>query len=145
MVNNPDLITPKLPALRAYQHSIRAPRPPAGSFDRLAAEEGKSIFLTKAQCVDCHSLPLYTDNGLHAAEELGIDDFEAMRSPTGKYRTPPLGGLFAKSKGGYYHDGRFADLTEVVEHYNSVKQLNLSLSEKECLVEFFKIVMNNLN
>src|SRR5215213_1634964 len=64
VTNTPDLITSKLPALRAYQHSIKAPTPPAGSFDQEAAERGKNLFLTKARCATCHSSPLLTDNSL---------------------------------------------------------------------------------
>jgi hypothetical protein len=138
VVNNPDLITSKLPALRAYQHSIKAPEPPANYFDKTAAARGKSIFLTKAKCASCHALPLYADNILHAASEIGIDDFEAQRSPTGKYRTTPLGGLFAKTKGGFYHDGRFATLMDVVNHYNNFKNLALTDVEKKDLVEYLK-------
>jgi mono/diheme cytochrome c family protein len=138
VVNNPDLITSKLPALRAYQHSIQAPKPPAGYFDKQAAARGKSIFLTKAKCASCHALPLYADNILHTASEIGIDDFEAMRSPTGKYRTMPLGGLFAKAKGGYYHDGRFETLPDVVTHYNNHFKLNLTTKQKQDLVEYLK-------
>ena len=138
IVNNPDLITSKLPALRAYQHSIEAPKPPADYFDKQAAARGKSIFLTKAKCASCHALPLYADNILHTASEIGIDDFEAMRSPTGKYRTMPLGGLFAKAKGGYYHDGRFETLPDVVAHYNNHFKLNLTTKQKQDLVEYLK-------
>jgi cytochrome c553 len=138
VVNNPDLITSKLPALRAYQYSIKAPEPPANYFDKTAAARGKSIFLTKAKCASCHALPLYADNILHAASEIGIDDFEAKRSPTGKYRTTPLGGLFAKTKGGFYHDGRFATLMDVVNHYNDFKNLALTDVEKKDLVEYLK-------
>jgi hypothetical protein len=138
VVNSPDLITSKLPALRAYQHSIAAPKPPAGTYDKAAAGRGKGIFLSKAKCASCHALPLYADNILHTANEIGIDDFEAMRSPTGKYRTTPLGGLFARAKGGFYHDGRFATLQDVVEHYNGYNNLHLSQSEKKDLVEFLK-------
>ena len=85
VTNTPDLITPKLDALRAYQHSIDAPKPPAGSFDKFAAFRGRRIFFTKAKCDNCHKYPLYADNVLHTGEEIGIDNFEAMRSPTGKY------------------------------------------------------------
>jgi hypothetical protein len=138
IVNNPDLVTSKLPALRAYQHSIEAPKPAAGSFDALAANKGKALFLSKAQCATCHALPLLADNKLHTAQELGIDDFDAMRSPTGKYRTTPLGGLFTRSKGGYYHDGRFANLDDVINHYDGHLQLNLSASEKQNLKEYLK-------
>ncbi|WP_206106600.1 hypothetical protein [Ilyomonas limi] len=138
VTNHPDLITRKLPALRAYQHSIAAPKPPAGSFDPIAANRGKAIFLTKANCVTCHAAPLFADNKLHTAAEIGIDDFEAKRSPTGKYRTMPLGGLFAKATGGYYHDGRFATLDEVVDHYNKHFSLRLTSAEKQDLVEYLK-------
>jgi cytochrome c5 len=138
VVNNPDLLTSKLPALKAYQHSLDAPKPPAGSFDAAAAGRGKALFLSKAKCATCHAAPLLADNKLHSAAELGIDDFEAKRSPTGMYRTTPLGGLFARAKGGFYHDGRFATLPDVVNHYNSYLQLNLSASEKKDLTEYLK-------
>jgi len=75
---------------------------------------------------------------LHTGAETGIDDFEAMRSPTGKYRTTPLGGLFTKEKGGFYHDGRFPTLLDVVNHYNHHNRLNLSSKEKADLVEYLK-------
>ena len=138
VVNDPDLITSKLPALRAYQHSLDAPKPPANSFNQASAAKGKAIYLTKAKCASCHALPLYADNILHTADEIKIDDFEARRSPTGMYRTTPLGGLFAKSKGGYYHDGRFATLGDVVNHYNDNMSLNLTTKEKQDLVEYLK-------
>jgi cytochrome c5 len=138
VTNTPDLITSKLPALKAYQHSIKAPKPPAGSFDVAAAGRGKAVFLTKANCATCHAAPLLTDNSLRSAAEIGIDDFEAMRSPTGKYRTPPLGGLFARSQGGFYHDGRFATLPDVVDHYDNHFTLNLSQTEKRDLAEYLK-------
>ena len=138
VTNNPDLITSKLPALRAYQHSIIAPTPPAGSFDAAAAQRGKALFTGKANCASCHAGSLLTDNSLRTAAEMGIDDFEAKRSPTGKYRTPPLGGLFARSKGGFFHDGQFATYMDVVNHYNTHFSLNLSASEKSDLVEYLK-------
>lgn len=138
VTNSPDLITSKLPALKAYQHSIDAPKPPTGSYDVAAAGRGKALFLTKAKCATCHSSPLLTDNSLRNASEIGIDDFEAKRSPTGKYRTPPLGGLFARAKGGFYHDGRFATYSDVINHYNNFMSLNLTTSEKQDLVEYLK-------
>jgi hypothetical protein len=138
VMNNPDLITSKLPALKAYQHSIDAPRPPAGSYDQAAAARGKNVFIYKAKCATCHALPLLADNMLHTAAEIGIDDFDALRSPTGKYRTTPLGGLFTRTKGGFYHDGRFATLGDVIDHYNKQFTLKLSTSEKRDLTEYLK-------
>ena len=99
------------------------------------------LFEGKATCATCHVPPLFTEPGwnLHAASEIGIDDFQAKRSPgEQKYRTAPLRGLFAHSKGGFYHDGRFATLDDVIEHYNSTKHLGLSAQEKKELAEFLK-------
>jgi hypothetical protein len=138
VTHDPDLITSKLPALRAYQHSIDAPRPPDGSFDKAAAARGAVLFFSKAKCATCHPAPLYADNQLHSAGELGVDDFEASRSPTGKYRTTPLGGLFAREKGGFYHDGQFTTLADVVNHYDSHLKTGLTNSEKADLVEYLK-------
>jgi hypothetical protein len=76
---------------------------------------------------------------MHTAAEMGIDDFQASRSPDKRfYRTTPLGGLFVRAKGGFYHDGRFADLPAVVGHYDTLLKLDLSASEKTDLVEFLK-------
>ncbi len=138
VTNNPDLITSKLPALKAYQHSIDAPKPPHGSYNIPAAGRGKAIFLTKAKCATCHKLPILADNKLHTAAEMGIDDFDAMRSPTGKYRTTPLGGLFTRTKGVFFHDGRFATLSDVINHYNNHLSLNLTASEKQDLEQYLR-------
>ena len=138
--NDPDLITSKLPALQFYQLSIPAPMPAHGSFDANGAKKGRSLFNGKASCSTCHVPPLFTEPGwnMHAAAEIGIDDFQSSRSPDLKYRTTPLGGLFARAKGGFYHDGRFADLGAVVDHYNRVFNLNLTAQEQRDLVEYLK-------
>ena len=135
-----DRITRVLPALHVYQLSLKAPKPPAGSFDAAAAERGRALFEGKARCAACHVPPIYTEPGhnLHAPAELGIDDFHASRSPTGMYRTTPLGGLFTRAKGGFYHDGRFPDLRAVVDHYDTTLNLGLSATEKANLEEFLK-------
>jgi hypothetical protein len=138
--NNPDLVTAKLPALHFYQLSIAAPKPPDGSFDGTAASRGQALFAGKGQCARCHVPPLFTEPGwpMHTAEEIGIDDFQAKRSPDERYRTTPLKGLWARSKGGFYHDGRFAKLEDVIMHYNSHLKLNLASAEVADLAEYLK-------
>ena len=138
--NNPDLVTSKLAALHFYQLAIPAPKPPEGSFNKELATRGKVIFDGKAKCATCHVPPLFTEPGwnMHTASEMGIDDFQASRSPDKRYRTAPLKGLWAHQKGGFFHDGRFADLTAVVEHYNGLFKLNLTEQEKTGLVEYLK-------
>ena len=135
-----DLITPLLPALQIYQLALAAPRPPAGSFNRGMAARGDTLFNGKAQCSGCHVPPLYTEPGwnMHTAAEIGIDDFQSSRSPDGRYRTTPLRGLWTHTKGGFYHDGRFADLVAVVNHYDTHFALGLTAPEKADLVEFLK-------
>ena len=135
-----DLVSAKLPALHYYQISIPAPKPPAGSFDAAAAARGRAIFNGKAQCATCHVPPLYSEPGfkLHKGAAIGIDDFHASRSPTGAYRTTPLAGLFAREKGGFYHDGRFNGYDAVINHYKPVLGFQLSTSEQADLVQFLK-------
>jgi hypothetical protein len=135
-----DLVTSKLPALKEYQLSLDPPVPPVSGYDKASADLGKVLFTGKANCATCHKAPIFSDNVLHTPEEMGIDNFEASRSPTGKYRTTPLRGLFARTKGGFYHDGRFATLNDVVNHYNGHFQLGLTSAEKNNLVEYLKSI-----
>jgi hypothetical protein len=138
--NTPDLITSKLAALHFYQLAIPAPTPPAGSFDSAAAARGQALFGGKAECAVCHVPPLFTEPGwnMHTPQEMGIDSFQADRSPDRRYRTAPLRGLWAHQTGGFYHDGRFATLGDVVDHYNAVRSLGLTEQEKNDLVEYLK-------
>jgi len=137
--HTPDLITAQLAALHFYQLAIPAPVPPPGSFNADAAARGARVF-AMAKCSVCHVPPLYTEPGynLHTPQEIGIDSFQADRAPTHGYRTTPLRGLFAREKGGFYHDGRFPNLEAVVAHYDKFFNLKLSAREKTDLVEYLK-------
>jgi cytochrome c peroxidase len=75
---------------------------------------------------------------MHKASEIGIDDFQAKRAPDEAYRTSPLKGLWTHQKGGFYHDGRFATLRDVVDHYDKFFTLSLAEQEKTDLVEYLK-------
>jgi len=138
--HDPDLVTPKLPALLAYQLSLTPPPAPPGSFDEAMAARGEELFNGKAECATCHVPPLFSEpgHGLHTAEEMGIDDFQSSRSPAQGYRTAPLAGLWTHMDGGFYHDGRFATLEEVIGHYNVLFQLGLTREEIADLVEYLK-------
>ena len=138
--SNPDLITAKLPALHFYQLAIPAPAAPAGSFNAAAAARGQAVFNGPAKCSTCHVPPIFSEPGwnMHTPAEVGIDDFQARRSPDERYRTSPLKGLWTHQKGGFYHDGRFATIRDVVEHYNTLLGTNLSEQQKVDLVEYLK-------
>src|SRR5262245_24376785 len=135
-----DLVTSKLAPLHAYQLALAAPKPPVGSFDPAGAERGKVVFEGPGKCATCHVPPLYTEPGqnLHSPAEIGVDAFQADRSPTHMYRTSPLAGLWTHQKGGFFHDGRFATLADVVEHYDRQFTLGLQAQEKTDLVEYLK-------
>ncbi len=136
-----DLVTSKLGPLHLYQLAISAPRPPKGSFDRAAAKRGEAIFNDKARCAQCHVPPLFTEPGwnMHRFDEIGIDRSHAERGPEQEYyRTTPLSGLWTHTRGGFYHDGRFATLEDVVAHYDGVFGLGLSSAEKADLIEYLK-------
>ena len=140
-----DLISAKLPALQFYQLAIAAPAPPKGSFDVAAATRGEALFNGKAQCSTCHTNPTKTEPGwnMHTAAEVCIDDFQANRAPDDRYRTSPLDGLWTHTKGGFYHDGRFPTLLDVVNHYDSCMSLGLDAAEKSDLVQFLGSLPNN--
>jgi cytochrome c peroxidase len=127
-------------ALHAYELALLAPTPPEGSFDKEAAARGGMLFDGKAKCSTCHIPPIYVEPGwsMHTPQEIGVDDFQASRSPDGRYRTAPLKGLWTHMKGGFFHDGRFATLLDVVNHYNTNMNLGLTEPEKADLVGFLK-------
>ncbi len=134
---SPDRVSPRLAALGAYQLSLAAPTPPAGSFDAARAQRGRAVF--DRSCAGCHVGGSGTDNNggkLHAPAETGMDGAYAARSATKGYRTTPLRGLWQHPP--YFHDGSAATLTAVVTHYNRVRKLDLTAQQQGDLVEFLK-------
>ncbi len=132
----PDLVKPRLPALRAYQLSLVAPPPPAGSFDSVAAGRGSAVF--EQRCSSCHRGATRSEEQLHAPAETGMEPLYAARSASRRYRTTPLRGLWQHAP--YFHDGSAATLSAVVEHYDRTLRLGLSVSQKADLVEYLKSI-----
>jgi hypothetical protein len=138
VVSNPDLVTPKLPGLQAYELSLKAPKPLPGSFNAAMAAKGKALFDGPAECSTCHVPPIFTQPGwnLVPSSAVGESNFEASRSPTHMLRTTPLAGLWTHQKGGFYHDGRFPTLLAVVQHYDKVFNLHLTRGQENDLVQY---------
>jgi hypothetical protein len=135
----PDLLTPKLPALYDYQVSLEPPAPPEGSFDPDAAERGRAVFEGEGRCAGCHSGPKLSDvteHRLHEPAETGMDPLHAERSATDHYRTTPLRALFDHPP--YFHDGSAPTLEAVVEHYDRVLDLDLDEDESADLVQYLR-------
>lgn len=92
---------------------------------------GKSLFfrpknLGGLSCIGCHATEAFinpdagtTNNGLDlvSTDDLGV--FESIANPQflGAFKVPSLKNIELTAP--YMHDGRFATLEEVVEHYNS--------------------------
>jgi hypothetical protein len=142
-----DMISAKLAGLHLYQLSIPAPMPPPGSYNEEAAKRGRILFSSKAQCSSCHQPRTFTDSGwnLHTPKEVCIDGFQSNRAPDHRYRTAPLAGLWTHAKDGFYHDGRFATILDVVNHYDSCFNLGLANDEKADLVQYLKSIPANLD
>ena len=139
-----DLVSAKLPALQAYQLSIPAPPPPAGSFDAAAAVRGAQVFGGQAGCIGCHSGPEFTDANqrLHPPSAV-VSEPEpdgapswASRSATRMYRTSPLRGVWQHAP--YFHNGSAPTLEAVVRTYDARKSLRLSEGQIADLVEYLK-------
>jgi len=142
--NPPDLISSKLAALQAYQLSIAAPRPAAGSFDPAAAARGQAVFNGPGTCSTCHAGPLLTDanSRLHPPSEV-VSEPEpngapsaAARSATKMYRTTPLRALQLHPP--YFHNGIAPTLEAAVELYDSRKGLGLTAQQKADLVQYLR-------
>jgi hypothetical protein len=141
ITQTPDLVTPKLEALRDYQLSLAAPPPVAGSFDAAAAERGRVVFSGAGRCASCHAGPTFTDvnaGKLHAPEETGMDPRYAARTTQKAYRTTPLRALWQHAP--YFHDGSAATLRDVVDHYDGILNLSLTEGQKRDLIEYLKSI-----
>jgi hypothetical protein len=130
----PDLVTPKLPALLAYQLSLQAPPPPAGTFDAAASQRGQAVFAGQGRCSTCHSNAVRTESRLHTPAETGVDGLHAARSATKMYRTTPLRALWQHPP--YFHDGSAATLADVVRIYDTNLRLGLNDQQKADLVAY---------
>ncbi|MCG8327255.1 MAG: c-type cytochrome [Chitinophagales bacterium] len=132
-----------------------------GNFALFNAEEnlGKALFIQ--HCSACHGTNMsvsprsVANNGLEIDyEDKGVGNITLNEEDEGKFKVPFLRNIALTAP--YMHDGRFATLEEVVEHYNSgikphanlddtlrdllnpayPKRLNLSDDEKDALIAF---------
>lgn len=127
-----DLVSGKLPALQAYQLSLKAPPAPAGSFDPVAAARGKTVFDGIGGCATCHSGALFTDANttLHPPGDSMAEPESpsyASRSASKQYRTTPLAGAWQHAP--YFHDGSAATLEDVAQTYNRRRGLGLTAEQ----------------
>jgi len=86
-------------------------------------QNGFNLYFGQAECIHCHSGPLLSDptfrnNGLDETfTDLGLGKVTGLDTDNGKFKVTTLRNI--AESGPYMHDGRFATLEEVIEHYNS--------------------------
>ena len=109
----------------------------------------------KGNCVACHSAPNFTDNGYHNVGlnpagngDMGRYAIRQVASLKGAFKTPSLRDIAATAP--YFHDGRMADLAQVVDYYErigvhrteglspSIRPLQLTVQDKQDLVMFLQ-------
>ncbi|WP_456461102.1 cytochrome-c peroxidase [Reichenbachiella sp.] len=107
-------------------------------------QEGEKVFLKN--CASCHTPPLFTDlrfhhNGIdqvYSSDHLSLTTgrFRITRDSLdlGKYKTPSLRNL--KYTAPYMHDGRFANLDQVLMHYQNQNTLNQNQDSLVSLIKF---------
>ena len=104
----------------------------------LSLEElnGFTIFMDeeKGDCFHCHGSdnnPLWTDNGFHnngldsTFDDLGLGAVTGDPNDNGTFRSPSLRNLNFTAP--YMHDGRFATLEEVINHYSEGLQFSSTI------------------
>ncbi|MGZ3548096.1 MAG: c-type cytochrome [Vulcanimicrobiaceae bacterium] len=133
VTNTVENVKPLLPALVAYEKTLRKPAPPPVT-DSAAVSRGQAVF--QSNCSSCHSGAAFSDANvtLHLPSETGMDPAYSNRSATKRYRTTPLRGLAYHPP--YFHDGSAATLPDVVSHYVSVLKLNLTTQQQADLVAY---------
>ncbi|MCF1420637.1 cytochrome-c peroxidase [Mangrovimonas futianensis] len=90
-------------------------------------QNGLAVFMDedRGDCFHCHgnpNNPLWTDNAFHnnaldsTFSDNGLGDITGDPADNGKFKTPSLRNLAYTAP--YMHDGRFATLDEVINHYS---------------------------
>ncbi len=114
---------------------------PMQAFSNFTASEnsGKSLFFLPPPnggfgCIGCHSSEAFitptlgtTSNGLDAVSTTDKGVFEAIPNQRflGTFKVPSLKNIAVTAP--YMHDGRFATLTDVIDHYSNNIQAHINL------------------
>lgn len=116
-----------------------------------AAQRGLRLFRGSAGCSTCHAGPNLTDERFHdvglATEDRGRGEATGRPEDLHRFKTPTLREIERTAP--YMHDGRFATLEDVVEHYNrggddtptrspEIRQLGLTEEQRADLVAFLR-------
>jgi hypothetical protein len=111
-----------------------------GSFDQeiqrhaqQMIEEGRKIFR-----FDTFGDEAFWGDQLKLHQAIAGAKFGGVGPGLSPAKATPLRGLFTREKGGFYHDGRFKTLDQVVQHYEKTLELKLTDQQKRDLVQYLK-------
>ena len=119
-------------AIATFERTIKSPKSKfdrfiSGKSDEFSDQEvfGLHLFRTKAQCINCHNTPYFSDNQFHnngqtlfgtKNEDFGRYNVTKNKEDLGKFRTPTIREV--ARTGPWMHNGHFSSLLDVVEFYN---------------------------
>ena len=133
-----DRITEKLAALQVYQLAIPAPKMPAEPI-QLSGQAGSAGLQRERPNAPGATSRRYLPSPVGMRMRPRMSVWTVSRPivrRTGsivRHRSP---GLSSHQRGGFYHDGRFASLADVVNHYDGCMSLQLSAEEKSDLIQY---------
>lgn len=165
----PDRVTESIAnfinALGSYQSEFdqEAAKEPYGSvytnFSGFNASQNRGLQKYQSNCASCHSpimgrpMLFNASNGLDAVTtgDRGVGGISGSSTEQGTFKVPTLRNIALTAP--YMHDGRFATLEEVVDHYSTgiqshpnlhpnlmvngqPKRMNFSATDKEDLIAF---------
>ncbi len=163
----------------AYDKARQAANGPLQPFAAFSDQEnrGKTLFFLKPEnggsgCITCHLSEWFSfpttgannggaNNGLDldTAKDQGIGAVSGRTEDQGKFRPPSLRNIAHRAP--YMHDGRFADLGEVIDHYSTgiknhpnlaaslkdddgkPRKFNFSPSDKQALIAFLETLSDD--
>ena len=131
----------KLADLQLYQLALAAPRPPGGQLRprrRGARAERCSAAPRSAPSATSRRSSPSRAGTCTRRRRSGSTTSRRTARRTGATARRRCAGLWTHAKGGFYHDGRFATLGDVVDHYDQHLGLGLTGAQKADLVEYLK-------
>ena len=150
-------------AIASFQRTLISGNSPFDRFDydgdesalSESAKRGKKLFFDKARCNLCHFGTNFSDEKFHnigigwGGGTLDVGRYNVTKNvkDLGAFKTPTLREISRTAP--YMHDGRFATLEQVIEHYNKggvknpfldnqVIPLNLTSSEIKDLIAMLR-------
>lgn len=151
-----------------YDEGLAQTNNPQANFPNFTASEniGKNLFFSnRTRCSDCHDTNAFVgdrarNNGLDAVlTDLGVGGVTGNNNDRGEFKTGSLRNVALTAP--YMHDGRFATLGDVIDHYDNgvqnsndldnrlqvgggqVRRLNLSPTERQALIDFLLTLTDN--